>query len=173
MQLIIDGSQIVFTTVASNTYAINILRQVEAGFVRKKYILLLRTPVTVFLCVLQSGGLVISVRRNRCYDMRASSPILQRWSRAVHADSFTFVVVLQHRLHTKRSCKVRYVYTNEITDIKCCCHITWHSIRSSLHMTLFCPLGPQTHTYVAAFPVLAKIPQYDISTSRISIICPI
>ena len=54
------GSQIAFTSIASNTYAAIIVGHVEAVFVRKHYISPLSTPVTAFTCPLQSEALVVS-----------------------------------------------------------------------------------------------------------------
>ena len=54
------GSQIAFTSVASNTYAAIIVGHVEAGLVQKHYISPLSTLVTAFMCPLQSEALVVS-----------------------------------------------------------------------------------------------------------------
>ena len=51
-----SGSQIAFTSVASNRYAAIIV----AGLVRKHYFTPLSTPVTAFTCPLQSEALVVS-----------------------------------------------------------------------------------------------------------------
>ena len=54
------GSQIAFTSIASNTYAAIIVGHVEVGLVQKHYISPLSTPVTAFAFPLQSEALVIS-----------------------------------------------------------------------------------------------------------------
>ncbi|KAJ4449526.1 hypothetical protein ANN_00927 [Periplaneta americana] len=92
--------RITFTPVASNTYAAIIVEQVEAGLVRKHYILLLSTPVKAFTCPLQSETLVVSGHWKPTQRMRSTSPTLKRRQRTVDADRSTPVVVLQRRLNT-------------------------------------------------------------------------
>ena len=71
MPLNITGLQIAFTTVVSNVYAIIIVGKVEAGLVRKHYILPLSIPVTVFVCPLLSEALLVS-------EQNGSSPAFKR-----------------------------------------------------------------------------------------------
>ena len=162
------GSQIAFTSVASNMYAAIIVGHVEAGLVQKHCISPLSTPVTAFTCPLQS--LDNGSRRNV---MRATSPALKIRRRTVEADRSKPVAVFQRRLNTVDGA-VRSVTTM---------WTRWRSSRAVVTLRGPVPASlcvrPSSlhwlHTpiiVVAACPVRAVMSRYDKPASRRPTILP-
>ena len=140
------GSQIAFTSAASNMYAAIIVGHVEEGLVQKHYISPLSMPVMAFTCPVQFEVLVVSGILSERNGMRATSPALKR-RLTVEADRFKPVVVLQ-----VNSTLVCHSHAEKMVVITCCGHITWSRTCSSLQMTLFSPLVPYMHNCHSSMP---------------------
>ena len=90
MQLNKADSQIVFTTVVSNTYTTISVGKVEAQLIQKHSILTLNLPVMVFIYPLQSEAQVVSGQWKPKKGMQDNSPVPKRTKPAA---------VLQHQLN--------------------------------------------------------------------------
>jgi hypothetical protein len=114
------GSQISFTTIASNTYVASNVKQVETGLIWKHYILLLRLPVIAFTCPLQPEASWFLDNGNWCDSIQVLKDSDELLCRYFHTHNTVDEPVCLH--------------------IPYCNHIMWYSTWSSLLMTLFHPL---------------------------------
>ena len=151
-----SGSQIAFTSVASNTYATIIVGYVEAGLIRKHYISPLSMPVAVFTCPLQSEVLVVSGewKPMQWHASHKSSPqkmATNCWSRQVQTRCSTPTSTQ----HCGWSYTVHHGHADKMAVIPCCGHITWSSTCSSLQMIIFSPLFPYMHNCRSSMPCMS------------------
>ena len=143
------GSQIAFTSVASNTYAVIIVGHVEAALVQKTLYFATQHAsdgVHVPIAVWGVGAL---------WTMEADAvakygdELLKQTGRNPLQYSYVDSTLWW-------SCTVRHDHADKMAVISCCGHIMWSSTCSSLRMTLFSPLVPHTHKCRSSMPCTSR-----------------